>query len=162
MDAAPAAPYAPPPMTPMTTPTRPTGVTILAVLAIVGGILGILFGLLATVMLAAMGAFFAMFLGPLALLGAGLGIALVLLSVAWLATGYGYLKGLSWSWYAGLVLMAISALMALSSIFTGDFGSAIIGLAVDGFVIWYLLSPPVQRWFKVSQNVPWQYPPAFA
>lgn len=142
--------------------TRPQGVTILAVLSLIGGAFGILFGLMWTALFGAFGAMFAAMLGPLALLGAGIGIGLVVLSIGWLATGIGYLRGMSWSWYLGIGLMAVSALLSLSSVFTGDIFSAIFGLAIDGFVIWYLLSPPVQRWFKVVKTVPWQYPTAFA
>lgn len=130
--------------------TRPTGVTILAVLDYIaaGGL-----ALVALMMFAGgafMGAAFSeamgMGAGMFAALGAVLGVFLLLLAALYGVAGWGMWTGKSWAWVLSLVLTGLGVLNSLSSLVQGDW-SSIIGLAIAGFLIWYLLQPGVKAWF---------------
>ncbi len=48
----------------------------------------------------------------------------------------------------GLILVGISIVMALVSVVTTrDFGSQIIGLAIDAVIVYYLMTPDVKKAF---------------
>lgn len=154
-----------------TTPTiaaRPTGVTVLAILAILAGSIAILLGLA----LIAAGTFASVLgvnadtrvLDVIGAVGAGAGVLVILYGIFDLAVAYGLFTRRRWAWYAAIVIVILQALQALGSLVAGDFVSAIVGFAIVGLVVWYLLSPPVQSWFGVSYKAPWTYrqPPPHA
>ena len=124
-------PPPPPPSTP--TPSgggaaaRPGVITAVAVLMFVAG-----FSILVVAIT-----------GGSAFVGYGGGV-LVLFGILFLAiggamiwAGVGILKLQKQAWTVGLVLTGISALLNLLQI-GGATGSAIVGLAIDGFIIWAL------------------------
>lgn len=141
--------------------TRPTGVTILAVLAIVAGVFAVFAGLA----MMALGAFAGAaglatdggLMGVLGALGAIAGVLLLAYAGFCFAVSYGLFKRMRWAWYASLVLVVLQLLQGLMSLLGGEIVSALIGIAIGGFVAWYLLSPAVQSWFGVAHKVPWQY-----
>ncbi len=165
--AAPAAPAAaaaappPPPPAPVTTSApppasqplsgmpetlagRPTGVTIIAVLAAIGGVFGIFGGLL----LIGVGGFAGVatgsgaFGGLVALFGAVALISGILsLVFAWGAWGLQ-----PWAWTLGVVLQAVSIVLALYNLVRGD-TSAIISLAIAGVITYYLFQPGIRKLF---------------
>lgn len=131
--------------------------TVLAILWAVGAVLGILFGLVAL-----MGG---AFLGTVGDADAGLAAGIVGATGAFLLV-YGVLAAViawglwsqkRWAWYAAIVVAGLAVLGALFSLFGGDVVSAILSLALNGFIIWYLLKPEVQTWFGLSYNTPWKY-----
>lgn len=140
---------------------RPTGVTVLAVLSVIAGVLSVFAGLA----LMALGAFFGAAgaagdsagLGIVAALGALAGVALLLYAVFAFLVAYGLFSRKRWAWYAALVLAALQILQGVASLVGLEIVSAVLGLAIGGFIAWYLLSPPVQAWFGVSHNTPWKY-----
>lgn len=155
---APSAPPAPPAATamPPTMPqARPTGVTVLAVLAAIGAVFAF-FGAIAAFGLGAiMGA--AADSGVLAALGIGLAIFLLVLAAVDAAAAYGLWTRKRWGWYMAMVGAALGILQGLASLVSLEIVSAILGLGVSGFIAWYLLSPPIQRWFGVAHKTPWTY-----
>lgn len=156
-----ALPIEPNPNTAPAPATRPTGVTILGVLAVVAGGLAVIAGFA----LMAVGAFAGAAgaatdtpaLGLFGVLGALAGVALLLYAVFAFVVAYGLLTRRRWAWYAALVLAALQVLQGLGSLLGLEIMSAALGLAIGGFIAWYLLSPPVQAWFGVSHSTPWKY-----
>ena len=161
MDAAPAAPpYTPPPMT-SAPQTRPTGVTVLAVLAIIAGVFAVFagFALMAIGAMAGaigMGADSGM-MGMLGAFGAAAGVLVLLYGAFCFAVSYGLFKRMRWAWFATMVIAAFDVLSGIFSLISFEIVSAIFSLAIGGLIAWYLLSPPVQRWFGVNYNTPWKY-----
>lgn len=147
------APAVPPVATPSTTvaaaPTeRPLGVTILAILAALGAV-GALF--------AALGAFAigglagaASNRGIYALLGAAAGVVFLLLAALYAASAWGLWTRQRWAWFAAIVAAGFGLLLGLLNLPAGIFQ-----ILVSGVIGWYLLTPPIQRWFGVWYNVPW-------
>ena len=122
---------------------RPTGVTILAILAFIGGILSILGGLA----LVGIGGVFAADGGGLAIL---FGIyALVWGALAlWIGWGFWQLRPSAWRW--GIILMVIGVVITIIQIplgYSGGLTSAIISIAIDLAVIYYLTTPAVRAAF---------------
>lgn len=122
---------------------RPTGVTILAILAFVGGILSILGGLA----LVGLGGVFAAVGGGLAVL---FGIyALVWGALAlWIGWGFWQLRSSAWRW--GIILMVIGVIITIIQIplgYSGGIASAVISIAIDLAVIYYLTTPAVRAAF---------------
>ncbi len=125
-------PAFPPTPQPQGRPERPGMVTAAAVLLFIGGALGILAGLVAVT-------------GG-GLLGGGLGGLAVVLGIAMLAVGgleiYAGVQVLALKEQGrviALVLAAIGALLALAQIGASP-GSAILGLAINGFIIYALVT----------------------
>lgn len=143
------------------TQKRPTGVTVLAVLAIIGGALAILGGLA----LMAVGTLAGTIgvgandagLGTVGAFGAITGAVIIVFGVFELICSYGLFTRRRWAWYATIVIAAGQAVSAIYSFVSGSIFSGIIGLALAGLVVWYLLNPVVQAWFGVSYNAPWAY-----
>jgi uncharacterized membrane protein HdeD (DUF308 family) len=105
---------------------RPLGVTIIAILTIIGGIIFLASGLV--------------------LLIVGIGIVLLALGIAYLVMAYGLWKGKGWAWTITLILSVIGIILGIVSIAAGNIG-AIIGIIINGVVIYYLYRPNVKAFF---------------
>lgn len=132
---------------------RPTGVTILAVLYYIGAAVLVVLSIAAFIG----GAFLGAFLGEMmasggggaamgAVLGMMFGVVFLLLAALTGAAGWGMWTGKGWAWILALGLNGLSAASSLMSLIQGDW-SSIIGLAIAGFIIWYLMQPGVKAWF---------------
>jgi hypothetical protein len=135
-------------------------VTILAGLEFIGGVLGVLggcgaIGLGGVLGVAGAGADAAA-AGIAAVLGVGLGVVLLVLSVISLFIGYGLWTLKKWAWNAARILSIIQivfgVLTMVGSIAAGqDPGSAIlgniIGIAINAFIVYYLNKPEVKAAF---------------
>jgi len=129
---------------------RPLGVTILAVLNIIGGILTLILGLTITVFIAFLG-----FLLPttlpfrwlVSMLGIVVGILLVLMGVLGILVGLGFWRGWGWSWTLSVFLYGISFLLSLVNIIFARDLSSVIGLIINGILLYYLFRPHVKAWF---------------
>jgi hypothetical protein len=130
-----------------TTAGRPTGVTIIAVLAAIFGVLGTLVGVLALLGGAAAGAA----TGDAALGGlvAVFGAILLVVSIAYLVFAWGAWGLKPWAWTLGIGLAAVSIVLGLFSLISGDW-SAIINIAIAGAITYYLFRPEVQTAFGRS------------
>ena len=140
---------------------RPFGVTIIGVLTIIGGVLMIGSG----ITLAAFAAVFPLVgsIGdsvgtpqsqiPSSIPSEYVGVALLsvgtiftIIGTVSLVVAYGLFKAKKWAWTTSVVLSIISIAMGLISIATGNIGS-IIGIAISGFILYYLYKPHVKEYF---------------
>lgn len=141
---------------------RPVGVTILAILnfigaafCLLGGIGMILGGGFIATMLSQQGEGNAGAAGILAGLGAAAGVVIIICAGISALVGFGLWKLKGWARIVTIVLFAISAALQL----LGLLGSlahfnlfaviwTVFWIAVDAFVIWYLLKPEVKAAFQ--------------
>lgn len=125
---------------------RPLGVTILAIVSGIFGVLGLLSGL-ALFGLSGM----ISTVGGSSVAGLGLPNALMALATAGLALAFAYgawtLK--PWAWPLGLAFAAFAVVSGLLGLASGttELASVIVGLAIAGFVAWYLMRPTVKASF---------------
>lgn len=127
----------------MSAPTaaRPTGITILAVLAAIGGVVGLF------------GGFTVLFAGTVLFGGAGalLGIAALAYAGLLIAFAYGAWTLKPWAWPLGVAGAVFGIILGVLYIVGGsDFFSQIIGIAVDGAILYYLNQPGIKSIFGRS------------
>lgn len=143
---------------------RPIGVTILAVLAIIGGI-ALLIG----------GFFFIIFAGllsgssidinsnssidiaSLSFLPMILGIIMIIIGIIYFAVSYGLFKGKTWAWIITIIVTIISLIVQIVSaiiigLLSGSIEAAlvshVIGIIINGVILFYLSRPHVKAYFK--------------
>lgn len=128
---------------------RPVGVTILAVLAYIGAAFTLIGGLALLFGSAALSAFIATWVPKAALFataGTALFIFLGLIMIAFAVLDYFIGKGL-WNGqnWARIVVLVLAVLSFISSIFPFN----IVGLVIDGVIIWYLgFNKEAVKYFK--------------
>lgn len=139
--------------------TRPTGVTILAVLDFIGAagcvLLGILFMVGGTFAGAAAGSNTqggAAAFGFLAGLGAFMGVAMFIGAAIAALVGWGLWKLKGWARIVTIVLAALGAAVNLLGIVTHFNVGGLIGLAIDGLILWYMFQPNVKAAFAGSSG----------
>jgi|SRR5688572_21741263 hypothetical protein len=127
--------------------TRPTGITILAILAGIAGVLGLLGGLALFGIGAAIGGAVGGVGG--AAFGTIFGLGLIALSIAYLAFAYGAWGLKPWAWTLGVASQIIGLVLTLLQIVTGNqsITGAIIGIALNLIILYYLDTPDVRRAF---------------
>jgi hypothetical protein len=142
--------------------TRPVGVTILAILnfigaafCLLGGIGMILGGGFIATMLSQQGQGSAGAAGVLAGLGAAAGIFIIIMGGVSALLGFGMWKLKGWARIVSIVLFAISGVMQLLALLgtlahfnVFAFVWTVFWIAVDAFVIMYLLKPEVKAAFQ--------------
>jgi hypothetical protein len=157
---------------------RPTGVTILGVLFVIGGAFALLGGIgtLAAVP-------FATNMMPNAVnnglelngspltpgqqsdlieargpILATIGGVLIPLGIASLVVAYGLLKAKGWAWSIAVVLSAILFAINVISLITGSMSaitSAVVGMAINAIVLYYLSRRNVRQYFgKATNRIP--------
>jgi uncharacterized membrane protein (DUF2068 family) len=142
---------------------RPTGVTVIAVLDFIGAGFCVLAGLgmmlgggvIATMMSQQSGAAGA---GLLGVIGAAAGVFLLACAAIAALLGWGLLKLKEWARIVTIIFAALGALGAVFSVFAllahfvvfGIFW-ALVRLAINGLIIWYLLQPQVKAAFQGVQ-----------
>ncbi len=129
----------------MSTQVRPTGVTILAVLEIISGIISVVAGAVLGTVVGMMG--MGMTGNEYGALMGILGGFVMALGIISFVMAWGLLKGKSWAWTITLVLTIISLITNLPSL-------NIIGLIINGVILYYLFRPHVKAYFgKGSQTL---------
>jgi hypothetical protein len=154
---------------------RPLGVTIIAILRIIGGIILLLGGIGLVTIAPFVGQlnvnttssttdngvpvtpngtginlsnnntsflFFAAFIGVI-------GSILIVLGIASFVVAWGLLKGKGWAWTVTIIITIISLVfnaVSIVSIVSGNIG-AIVGIIIDGVIIYYLYRPNVKSYF---------------
>ncbi len=151
---------------------RPLGVTIIAILRIIGGIILLLGGIGLVTIVPFVGQlnvnttssttdngvpvtpngaginlsnintsflFFAAFIGVI-------GSILIVLGIASFVVAWGLLKGKGWAWTVTIIITIISLVFNALSIVSGNIG-AIVGIIIDGVIIYYLYRPNVKSYF---------------
>jgi hypothetical protein len=141
-------------------------------LAIIGGILLIFGGL----SLLAFGALFTaitfedqqpltQFFGSF---GIAIGAIIVAVGIGYLVVSYGLLKGKGWAWIVTVILTIIAIVIQVTSIIsssflsqslTNDLGAIvpgltahIVGIAINGVILYYLYRPNVKAYFAKTQT----------
>ena len=141
---------------------RPVGVTILAILnfigaafCLLGGIGMILGGGFIATMLSQQGQGSAGAAGVLAGLGAAAGVFIIIIGGVSALVGFGLWKLKEWARVVSIVLYGISAALQLLGLLgsLAHFNAfaliwSVFWVAVDAFVIWYLLKPEVKAAFR--------------
>jgi hypothetical protein len=119
-----------------TPPTRPAGITILAILAGIVGVLGLL------------GAVTALGIGAAAFggLGAIVGLFFLVQAALILAFAYGAWTLRPWGWVLGIIGAGIGVILGGLQLLDGD-TSAIISVAFNGLILYYLNTPEIRRAF---------------
>ncbi len=136
----------------MNRPARPTGITILGVLAIIAGVLGLcggVGGLAGGALLAGSGAALA---GTQAAQATGMvffySIVLLVLGVADIVLGVGFLQVKPWAWTLGIVLQVAGiAFDVFGIVTTGSIFGNVISIAISAFILYYLFTPAVKQAF---------------
>jgi hypothetical protein len=120
---------------------RPLGVTILAILAAIGGVLGLLGSLAFLGILGSGGALFMV-----------AGLALLVISVLYLAFAYGAWTLQPWGWALGVGLAVASIVLTLLQLTQNmtTIGSALISIVISGVILYYLFQPDVKAAFGRS------------
>ena len=119
---------------------RPIGITIIAILMIISGILFIIGGIGLT----------ALSVLSLAFLAGGIGT--IILGIASLVVAWGLLKGAGWAWIITLIITIISIIVNIVSLFASGNTAQIIGIIINGIIIYYLYRPNVKAYFGRSRT----------
>ena len=118
---------------------RPIGITIIAILMIISGILLIIGGIGLTA------------LGVLSIAFLAGGIGSIILGIASLVVAWGLLKGAGWAWIITLIITIISIIVNIASLAGGQTAN-IIGIIINGIIIYYLYRPNVKAYFGRSRT----------
>lgn len=127
---------------------RPTGVTVIALISAFFGVIGLLFGLMGMAGGALFGAASAA-AGVGEAAGAGgmllvTGLLALVVGVLEIVFAWGCWTGKGWAWILGMV----NAVMAIISAVLGGIGAGfIVTLAINGLIVYYLMTPPVKGYF---------------
>jgi hypothetical protein len=157
---------------------RPTGVTILGVLFVIGGAFALLGGIgtfaaipFATNMMQnavnndpeVNGSPLTPSQQSALIEGSGpiltvIGAVLIPIGIASLVVGYGLFKAKSWAWSVAVVLSAILFAINVISLVTGNLSaitSAVVGMAINGIILYYLSRRNVRQYFgKATNTIP--------
>ena len=154
---------------------RPTGVTILGVLFVIGGAFALLGGIgtfaaipFATNMMQDAvnnnpeinGSPLTSSQQSALIEGSGpiltvIGAVLIPIGVASLVVAYGLFKAKRWAWSVAIVLSAIGFAINVISLVTGNMSAitgAVIGMAINGIVLYYLSRRNVRQYFGKGTN----------
>jgi hypothetical protein len=138
----------------MTVQQRPTGITVIAIISAILGILGVLGGLLLLLGSAVVGGLAATSGTDGAAIGGLLGglfgiIAVLILIVAIvdIVFAYGAWTLKPWAWTLGIVIGAVSIVLALLSLGNRSSVTEIVTIVLWGVVLYYLNTPPVKAVF---------------
>ena len=150
---------------------RPTGVTILGVLFVIAGAITLLGGITTLLAIPFVANVNPNVIGnelPLngetlltpgeqtALVQTGgsiltvLGAVLIPLGIASLVVAYGLFKAKSWAWFVAVVLSIIGLVVNVVSLITTNMGaitSALVGIAINAIVLYYLSRRNVRQYF---------------
>ena len=67
---------------------------------------------------------------------------MLIIGVLGFAVAYGYWNGRDWIWTVGMIITVIGLIMGIFSLL-----ESIIGLIINGLIIFYLTNPYIKRWF---------------
>lgn len=122
---------------------RPLTVTIIAILVIITGVVFIAGGL------SIFG--FAALVPELSIVFFAIGGVLIAIGIGYLVVSYGLFKGKGWAWSVTLILSYIGIALAIISIVSGNFFSA-INLAINIAIVYFLYRPQVKEFFGKSPS----------
>lgn len=126
---------------------RPTGITVIAVLAAIGGVLGLLGGLALMTASSALNAIAGAAGVSYPLFSVSVwAFIIIVLAVLELVAAFGAWTLKKWAWGLLIGLMVFGAIQNL--LFIGNSASSsLIGLAINGAVLYYLFQPNIKSAF---------------
>jgi hypothetical protein len=96
-----------------------------------------------------------------------MGAIVMVIGIGYLVVSYGLLKGKGWAWTIAVILTTISIIVQIVFVITTSMLNAslhhdtntslyhlidqIIGIMINGIILYYLYRPTVKRYFKKSQ-----------
>ncbi|MDG6903291.1 MAG: hypothetical protein JRN56_01060 [Nitrososphaerota archaeon] len=141
----------------MMRPPRPMGIAILAILEILGGLLILLLGLAVAAVSGTL--FSALGLAIPAGIGVAAGGVVVIFGLLGLLVGWGLWTGRGWARILAIILSGLGVLASLVGLALGSIPS-LVGLVIDGFILWYMFRPNVRAFFgRSAQPMPLQPTP---
>jgi hypothetical protein len=134
---------------------RPIGVTVIAVISAILGILAMLLGLLLMLGGALFGGLAVSTGGPGAGIAGGLfagifgffGFVFLIVGIVDIVFAYGAWTLKPWAWMLGIVIAAVSIVLALLSLGGDSAVTEVVTIALWAVVIYYLNTPPVKLAF---------------
>lgn len=84
-----------------------------------------------------------------------LGAVLIPLGIASLVVAYGLFKGKSWAWFVAVALSIIGVVVNVISLVTANMGAitgALVGIAINAIVLYYLSRRNVRQYFGKVAN----------
>jgi uncharacterized membrane protein (DUF2068 family) len=147
---------------------RPTGVTVIAVLCFIGGAFALLGGVgmmagggIVASMMSQQGAAAGPMAGIIASVGAAVGVFLLIIAVVDIVVGVGLLKLKEWARMVTIILTGIGAALGVLGLLGGFVHFVLVAtifrlciLAVEVWIIMYLLKPDVKAAFQGAQARP--------
>jgi hypothetical protein len=124
---------------------RPNGLIAVIIVQVIAGLLSLIGGIIPSLFsLNASG----QNLGFLQFLAPELSLVLIVLGVFYLSLSYGLWKGYSWAWVASIVFILVHIVADFGFVASRSFAiDKLIGLAVIGAILLYLLLPGVRAYF---------------
>jgi hypothetical protein len=134
---------------PQPTTSRPLGITIMAIVAGVFGVVGLLAGLALFGLSGMIGMFGGANVVGQSMLSSFFALATAILALAF---AYGAWTLKPWAWPLGLAFAAFAVVSGVIGLASGDteITSLVIGLAIAGLVVYYLMTPGVKAAFGRS------------
>ncbi|MDG6952779.1 MAG: hypothetical protein JRN55_00375 [Nitrososphaerota archaeon] len=125
-------------------PPRPAGIAILAILQMLGGLIILLIGVAVAAvtgsLLSALG------LAIPAGIGIAVGGAVAIFGILGLLVGWGLWTGRGWARILAIILSGLGIVGSLASLALLSI-SGVVGLVIDGVILWYLFRPNVRAFF---------------
>jgi hypothetical protein len=79
-----------------------------------------------------------------------LGLIDLIVGVIYLLVGFGCFKGWGWIWILAIIITILYLILTVVNLILNDFAdwlSPLIIILISLFVLWYLFTPKVKRWF---------------
>ena len=134
------------------------GIAILAILEILGGLLILFLGLAVAAVSGTL--FSALGLAVPAGIGIAAGGVVGVFGLLGLLVGWGLWMGKGWARILAIILSGLGVLAGLAGLALGSIPS-VVGLVIDGLILWYLFRPNVRAFFgRSAQPMPTQPTPS--
>ena len=135
----------------MSTSTRSFSVTVLVILQILVGVLALIGGLAAILARMLMPEAFPQIRFPMTLFTAG--VAFIIFAVLDFVIAYGLWVGRKWAWVLSVVFSVFGIIIAVFSLFLRPRMGQLYALLIDLVILFYLMQPRVQSYFRPSSSV---------
>ncbi|HUV24392.1 MAG TPA: hypothetical protein VMW26_03075 [Methanomassiliicoccales archaeon] len=79
-----------------------------------------------------------------------LGLIDLFIGMIYLLVGFGCFKGWGWIWILAIIITILYLILTVVNLILNDFAdwlSPLIIILISLFVLWYLFTPKVKRWF---------------
>jgi len=77
------------------------------------------------------------------------GLLIITMGIVMAVIGWGLWIGGNWARWIAIIFFGLSSLSSLSNLVQGQFG-AVISLAINGLIVYYLFTPNVKKFFRAT------------